>query len=93
MGKEITPHHRRGSHKGKPEAKGFYPAENYKIAVTSGNKKVFEKTVISEYVRATNEDVKVNFGTLEKENYAVKITAYSPYAKKGQTLKSIETIN
>ena len=69
-----------------PEAKGFYPAENYKITVTNGNKKVFEKTVISEYVRATNEDVKVNLGTLEKGNYAVKITAYSPYAKKGQVL-------
>ena len=72
-----------------PEAKGYYFAENYKITVTnSNNKKVFEKTVISEYVRATNEDVKVNVGTLEKGSYKVKTTAYSPYALKGQVLKN-----
>lgn len=71
-----------------PEGKGYYFAENYKITVTnSDNKKVFEKTVISEYVRATIEDVKVNLGTLEKGTYKVKATAYSPYALKGQVLK------
>lgn len=72
-----------------PEAKGYYYAENYKITVTnSDNKKVFEKTVISEYVRATNDAVKVNIGTLQKGNYSVKVTAYSPYALKGQVLKN-----
>ncbi len=76
-----------------PEAKGYYEAENYKIAVKdSNNKKVFEKTVISEYVRATNDDVTVNLGNLEKGNYTVKTTAYSPYTKKGQTLKNTITV-
>ncbi len=75
-----------------PEAKGFYPAENYKITVKNANKKVYENTVISEYVRATDDDVKVNLGTLDKGEYFVKITAYSPYAKKGQALKEAITI-
>ncbi len=72
-----------------PEAYGYYEAENYKISVTDGNKKVvFEKTVISEYVRATNEDVKVNIGKLPQGNYTVKIKSYSPYAKSGEVLKN-----
>lgn len=71
------------------EAKGYYHAENYKITVTnSDNKKVFEKTVISEYVRATNDAVKVNIGVSEKGDYTVKVTAYSPYALKGQVIKN-----
>ncbi|MBO5857435.1 MAG: metallophosphoesterase, partial [Clostridia bacterium] len=66
-----------------PEARGYYEAENYKIIVKdSNNKKVFEKTVISEYVRATDDDVKVNLGKLEKGDYKVKVNSYSPYAKK-----------
>ena len=72
-----------------PEARGFYEAENYKITIkNSNNKKVFEKTVISEYVRATDADVTVNLGSLEKGDYTVKVIAYSPYAKKGQVLKA-----
>ncbi len=75
-----------------PEAKGFYHAENYKITVTnSDNKKVFEKTVISEYVRSTSDAVKVTLGHLERGDYSVKVAAYSPYALKGQVLKN--TIN
>ena len=76
-----------------PEANGYYEAENYKIIVKdNNNKNVFEKTVISEYVRATNDDVTVNLGKLEKGDYIVKTTAYSPYTKKGQTLKNTITV-
>lgn len=75
------------------EAKGYYEAENYKISVTdSKNKTIFEKTVISEYVRATDEDVKVNLGNLPAGNYTVKVMAYSPYAKSGETLKNSITV-
>ena len=76
-----------------PEARGYYEAENYKITVKgSNNKKVFEKTVISEYVRANDDDVKVNLGKLEKGDYKVKVNSYTPYAKKGQVLKNTITI-
>lgn len=76
-----------------PEAKGYYEAENYKIIVKdSNNKKVFEKTVVSEYVRATDDDVTVNLGKLEKGDYKVKTTAYSPYTKKGSTLENTITV-
>lgn len=71
-----------------PEAVGYYPAENYKIVVkNSSNKTVYEQTVISEYVRATDNAVTVNIGALEKGNYSVKINSYSPFAKQGETLK------
>ncbi|MBR3974656.1 MAG: metallophosphoesterase [Clostridia bacterium] len=70
-----------------PEAKGFYEAENYKITLLDSNKKsVFEKTVISDYVRATENDVFVNVGKLSSGEYTVKINSYSPYAKKGEKL-------
>ena len=76
-----------------PEAKGYYEAENYKITVkNSDNKKVFEKTVISEYVRATDDDVTVNLGKLEKGTYKVIVTAYSPYTKKGETISTRITV-
>ena len=76
-----------------PEASGYYEAENYKITVKdSNNKKVFEKTVISEYVRATDDDVKVTLGKLEKGDYKVKVTSYTPYAKKGQVLENTITV-
>lgn len=77
-----------------PEAKGYYEAENYKITVkNSDNKKVFEKTVISEYVRATDDDVTVNLGKLEKGTYKVIVTAYSPYTKKGETISTRINVN
>ena len=74
-----------------PEATGYYAAESYKIIVTKNLKTVYEKTVISEYVRATDNDVTVNLGQLSSGDYKVKITAYSPYAKQGETIK--QTIN
>ena len=75
------------------EARGYYEAENYKIIVKdSNNKKVFEKTVISEYVRATDDDVKVILGKLEKGDYKVKVSSYTPYAKKGQVLENTITV-
>jgi len=70
-----------------PEAKGFYEAENYKITLLDANKKcVFAKTVISDYVRSTQNDVCVNVGKLPSGEYTVKINSYSPYAKKGEKL-------
>ena len=46
-----------------PEARGYYDAENYKVTVSNGIfDNVFDKTVISEYVRATDDDVCVNLG-------------------------------
>lgn len=72
-----------------PDAKGYYTAENYKITVTnSSNEKVYENTVISEYVRATNDDNQVNLGVLEKGDYTVKVMSYSPYSLQGETLKN-----
>lgn len=76
-----------------PEAKGFYEAENYKITVTDSKYKVvYQNTVISEYVRATNDDVTVNLGKLTTGNYKVNVTAYSPYALKGEKLQNTVTI-
>lgn len=76
-----------------PEAYGYYPAENYKITVTGSDKKcVFAKTVISDYVRSVTGDVKVNLGKLNKGKYTVKVSAYSPYAKKGSTIKNIISV-
>ena len=76
-----------------PQAKGYYSAENYKITVkNSDNKKVYEGTVISEYVRATDDNNKVNLGTLPKGDYTVKVTSYSPYATKGKTLRNKITV-
>ena len=69
-----------------PEAKGYFPAEDYKIIVTKKLKVVYEETVISEYVRATDDDVSVNLGQLDSGEYRIKIVAYSPYAKKGDTI-------
>ncbi len=71
-----------------PDAKGFYYAENYKISVKDASDKcIFAKTVISDYVRAAENGVIVNLGKLDNGGYSVKITAYSPYAKKGAKLK------
>lgn len=70
-------------------AEGFYEAENYKITVADANGKiVWQNTVISDYVRAVGNVTKANIGKLENANYDVKITAYSPYAKKGGSLKA-----
>lgn len=75
-----------------PEAEGYYPAENYKIKVTRNSKTVYSGTVISEYVCATDDDVKVNLGQLEAGEYKVKIVSYSPYAKKGEKIKQTITV-
>ena len=75
-----------------PEAEGYYPAENYKIKVTRKTKTVYSGTVISEYVRATDDDVSVNLGQLSSGEYKVKVVAYSPYAKKGEKIKQTITV-
>ena len=76
-----------------PEAEGYYIAENYKITVTGEkHNKIYESTVISEYVRATDDDVCVNIGKPDSGNYTVKVTAYSPYAAEGSTLTGTITV-
>lgn len=71
-----------------PDANGYYEAENYKITVYDADKKkVSELTAISDYVRAKKDLVRVNIGKLSEGKYSVKITAYSPYAKKGGKMK------
>ncbi len=76
-----------------PEAGGYYDAENYKITVYGADKKkVNELTAISDYVRAKKDLVSVNIGKVPGGKYKVKITAYSPYAKKGGTLTGSVTI-
>lgn len=70
-------------------AKGFYEAENYKISLTDSNKKVvWQSTVISDYVRAAGNKTAANAGKIADGKYTVKITAYSPYAKKGGTIST-----
>lgn len=70
-----------------PEAKGCYPAENYKITIRTNNKRVvWSKTVISGYVCADNKEVKVDIGGLEKGVYYIDVSAYSPYAKFGDKI-------
>ena len=70
-----------------PEANGFYEAENYKITVRNSDKKaVFAKTVISDYVRSTDNAVCVNAGKLPSGEYTVQVNSFSPYAKKGEKL-------
>ena len=76
-----------------PDAKGYYCAESYKVTVSSADKKkIFEKTVISDYVRSTENDVTINPGKLVGGKYSVKVISYSPYAKKGGILTKEFTV-
>jgi hypothetical protein len=71
-----------------PDARGYWPAENYKITVTKGLKTVWTDTVISNYVRTVSDGMQVPLGELESGTYTVRITPFSPYAKGGRTLKA-----
>lgn len=70
-----------------PEASGYYRAENYKITLSSNGETVENKVVLSDYTRATDFEKTVNFGKLEEGQYTVKIRAFSPYARRGDTLE------
>lgn len=70
-----------------PEASGYYRAENYKITLSSNGETVENKVVLSDYTRATDFEKTVNFGKLKAGQYTVKIRAFSPYAKLGDTLE------
>jgi hypothetical protein len=70
-----------------PEASGYYRAENYKITLSSNGDAVENKVVLSDYTRATDFEKSVSFGKLEAGQYTVKIRAFSPYAKRGETLE------
>ncbi len=70
-----------------PEASGYYRAENYKITLSRNGEAVENMVVLSDYTRATDIEKTVNFGELEAGQYTVKIRAFSPYAKRGDTLE------
>lgn len=70
-----------------PEAAGQYRADNYKITVKSEGGEKINRVVLSDYTRATDFEKSVDLGVLAKGEYTVKIRAYSPYAKKGETLE------
>ena len=70
-----------------PEASGFYRAENYKITLSSNGEAVENKVVLSDYTRATDFEKTVSFGELKEGQYTVRIRAFSPYAKRGETLE------
>ena len=71
-----------------PDAAGYYEAENYKITVRSGADTVLNGTVVSDYVRAVHTGMRVDLGELPAGTYTVSVTAFSPYGKKGETLKT-----
>ena len=71
-----------------PDAFGYYEAEDYKITITQGAKTVWSDTVISDYVRAPKVGMTVDLGNLDGGSYTVRITAVSPYAQLGETLKT-----
>lgn len=70
-----------------PEASGYYRAENYKITLSSNGEAVENRVVLSDYTRATDFEKTVNFGKLTEGQYTVRIRAFSPYAKRGETLE------
>lgn len=72
-----------------PDAAGYYKAEDYKTTVYSDIfHTAWSGSVISGYALAQSDGTKVNIGALDGGKYYVRITAYSPYAKRGETLKS-----
>ena len=76
-----------------PDATGYYEAENYKIVVKGSERKAaWEGTVLSDYVRAGLTGVTANLGPLADGTYEVKITAYSPFEKEGQTITGTITL-
>ena len=70
-----------------PEAGGHYRAENYKITLSRSGEAVENRVVLSDYTRAIDIEKTVNFGKLEAGQYTVKIRAFSPYARLGDTLE------
>ena len=70
-----------------PEASGYYRAENYKITLSSNGEAVENKVELSDYTRATDNEKTVTFEGLKEGQYTVRIRAFSPYAKRGDTLE------
>lgn len=70
-----------------PEASGYYRAENYKITLSSNGEEKDNRVVLSDYTRAIDFEKTVNFGKLSEGQYTVRIRAFSPYAKRGDTLE------
>lgn len=70
-----------------PEASGYYRAENYKITLSSNGEEIENRVVLSDYIRATDFEKTVSFENLKEGQYTVRIRAFSPYAKRGDTLE------
>ncbi len=69
-----------------PEAEGFYNAENYKIAVTKSGRNLKSLIVLSDYIRANDDEKTVNLGKIGSGDFEITVRAYSPYAKEGEEL-------
>lgn len=70
-----------------PDAKGYYDAVSYNITVkNSDGKTVYASSVVSDYVTAVEDGMKVNVGVLAEGRYSVKAEPVSPYAKTGAKL-------
>ena len=75
-----------------PRAKGYFEAESYKVTIQKDNKNVYEDTLISNYILASDKDMWVNVGVLEEGTYKVTVKPSSPYARQGKTLKGEITV-
>ena len=76
-----------------PDAKGYFPAESYKINVYSGAKSVASGSFDSNYVRAIRDGVVTNVGKVDAGTYTVTVTPCSPYAKTGNAIKATITVD
>lgn len=77
-----------------PDAAGYYEAAQYSVTVYSGAAKgVWSGTAQSGYGCAIHSGVTVNVGTIGSGEYRVRVTAYSPYAKRGETITGTVTVN
>lgn len=71
-----------------PDAKGYYDAVSYNIAVKDERgKTVYVSSVVSDYVVAEEDGMKVNLGALSDGKYTVTVEPVSPYAKTGEKIK------
>jgi predicted phage tail protein len=55
--------------------------------LSSNGEAVENRVVLSDYTRATDFEKTVNFGNLSEGQYTVRIRAFSPYSKRGDTLE------
>lgn len=76
-----------------PDAKGYYDAQLYRITVTNRfGISVYSSSVVSDYVVAVDDGMKVNIGIVESGKYFVTVTPVSPYYKTGRCLTGSITV-